>query len=416
MKFSKLTLGAWRQFKDVDIEFHPRLTIITGANGAGKTTLVRLLSQNFGWTNQLLATPSYTKEGALSYLSGVYPDFAGDYPAATTSVGTLIYDNGAQSTVMVPATSSILYSVTFTPQQSIRGLFIGSHRIDLAYKQVGNIPTNAIGPEQAYQLYYQEWLNRFNNNLTQYSPTYRMKEAIISMAMFGPGNQYVQKNAVLARLFEGFKDILSKVLPPAIGFRDINIRIPDVVLVTDTGDFTIDAASGGMMSLIDISWQIFLYSHGKDEFVVVIDEPENHLHPSMQRTLLSRLLSAFPGAQFVVATHSPFIVSSVKDSSVYVLRFVPFVKGEEIEIGGKIVSLRLDSANKAGTASEILRDVLGVPVTLPEWAEDDLRRISREFEIERLDSANITVLRQRLNEAGLGEYYPEALRQIAGHQ
>jgi hypothetical protein len=74
----------------------------------------------------------------------------------------------------------------------------------------------------------------------------------------------------------------------------------------------------------------------------------------------------------------------------------------------------LDNSNKAGTASEILRDVLGVPVTLPEWAEDDLRRISGEFQIENLNSANIATLRHRLDGAGLGEYYPEALRQIAG--
>jgi hypothetical protein len=240
-----------------------------------------------------------------------------------------------------------------------------------------------------------------------------MKEAIISMATFGPGSRYVQRNEEVAKLFEDFKEVLSKTLPPAIGFKDISVRIPDVVIVTDTGDFIIDAASGGLMSLIDLSWQIFLYSHGKDEFVVTIDEPENHLHPSMQRALLASLLSAFPSAQFVVATHSPFIVSSVRDSSVYVLRFERSIGLDELGINSRVSSVKLDSANKAGTASEILRDVLGVPVTLPEWAEDDLRRISGEFQIESLSSADISRLRERLDQVGLGEYYPEALRRIA---
>ncbi|MFL1399228.1 AAA family ATPase, partial [Acinetobacter baumannii] len=62
------------------------------------------------------------------------------------------------------------------------------------------------------------------------------------------------------------------------------------------------------MSIIDLAWQIFLYSHDKDEFVVTIDEPENHLHPSMQRSLLNDFVKAFPKAQFIVVTHSPFIV------------------------------------------------------------------------------------------------------------
>jgi predicted ATPase len=34
--FKRLKIDGWRQFQSIDIELHPRLTIITGANGAGK--------------------------------------------------------------------------------------------------------------------------------------------------------------------------------------------------------------------------------------------------------------------------------------------------------------------------------------------------------------------------------------------
>ncbi|OWK19594.1 hypothetical protein AJ88_40495 [Mesorhizobium amorphae CCBAU 01583] len=104
----------------------------------------------------------------------------------------------------------------------------------------------------------------------------------------------------------------------------------------------------------------------------------------------------------------------MRDSAVYVLKYNSSAQAEEVGIQARVVSLKLDRANTAGTASEILRDVLGVPVTLPEWAEDDIRTISNEFQIDNLNSENIVRLRQRLSEAGLGEYYPEALRQIAG--
>ena len=414
MKFSKLSLQGWRQFDKIEIDFHPRLTILTGANGAGKSTLLRLLSQLYGWSNPLLATPTYSKDGMLGYVSGLYEWLKKKETPPAEVVGTLAFSDGNSSIITVPAISSITYNVDITSPRPILGLHIGSHRPMPAYQQVGSIPTNAIGAEQAYQTYLQETLQRYQNSYTQFSPIYRMKEAIISMATFGPGNQYVQRNERVAKLFEDFKKVLKKTLPPSIGFRDINIRIPDVVIVTDTGDFIIDAASGGLMSLIDLSWQIFLYAHDKAEFVVTIDEPENHLHPSMQRALLTRLLAAFPNAQFIVATHSPFIVSSVKDSAVYVLGYNPSDNVDETGINNRVSSLKLDKANKAGTASEILRNVLGVPVTLPEWAEDDLRRISGEFQIETLQSDKIVELRQRLDEAGLGEYYSEALRQIAG--
>lgn len=413
MKFSKLRLSGWRQFESVDIDFHPRLTVITGANGAGKSTLLRLISQHFGWSQPVLATPTY-KDGVLSYLSGFFDRYKKEDATPTRSVGSFQYSNGSQASLTIPAVPSIQYTVKIGSPQNISGLHIASHRPIPTYQKVENIPTNAVGSQQAYQLYHQEMMQRYQNAYTQFSPIYRMKEAIISMATFGPGNQYVQRNESVARLLDGFKEVLSKTLPPTIGFKDISVRLPDVVVVTRTGDFVIDAASGGIMSLIDLSWQIFLYAHDKQEFVVTIDEPENHLHPSMQRAILNRLLSAFPNAQLIIASHSPFIVSSVRDSSVYVLGYNAADSGEGSGITNRVSSLLLDNANKAGTASEILRDVLGVPVTLPEWAEDDLRRIANEFQIADLNSNNIALLRTRLDQAGLGEYYPEALRQIAG--
>lgn len=425
MKFRQLRLEGWRQFEEIKIDFDDRLTIITGANGAGKSTILRLLAQHFGLQNSLLSTPTYGETGLLSYISGIFGLARNRFASplglripsrntALTDIGTLMYSNLQVAQIGIPLNGGASYNVTISAQQNVQGLHIGSHRPVQAYQQVTSIPTNAISAERAYQLFDQETKQRYQNGNSQFSPIFRMKEALISMATFGPGNQYVQRNDGVARLFDEFKQILSQLLPTSIGFRDISVRIPDVVMVTDTGDFMLDAASGGLMSLIELAWQIFLYAHDKEEFVVTMDEPENHLHPSMQRSLLRRLVSAFPGAQFVVATHSPFIVSSVRESSVYVLKYSDPHDYEQPGVNSKVISIELDQANKAATASEILRGVLGVPVTLPEWAEDDLRLIAGDFEIDSLNSQGIADLRHRLDEAGLGEYYPEALRQITG--
>ena len=55
---------------------------------------------------------------------------------------------------------------------------------------------------------------------------------------------------------------------------------------------------------------------GKDAVVeskgiVMIDELDLHLHPNWQRHIVNDLKQAFPKLQFVVATHSPFIVQSL---------------------------------------------------------------------------------------------------------
>ena len=46
--------------------------------------------------------------------------------------------------------------------------------------------------------------------------------------------------------------------------------------------------------------------------VVLIDEIDLYLHPEWQRSVVDNLKNAFPKLQFIVTTHSPFIIQSLK--------------------------------------------------------------------------------------------------------
>ena len=55
--------------------------------------------------------------------------------------------------------------------------------------------------------------------------------------------------------------------------------------------------------------------------LVLIDELDMHLHPNWQRRVVSDLKKAFPNLQFVVTTHSPFIVQSLDTAEIISLDY-----------------------------------------------------------------------------------------------
>lgn len=57
--------------------------------------------------------------------------------------------------------------------------------------------------------------------------------------------------------------------------------------------------------------------------VVLIDEIDMHLHPEWQRHVVNDLKKAFPKMQFIMTTHSPFIVQSLNAGEVINLDGTP---------------------------------------------------------------------------------------------
>ena len=51
--------------------------------------------------------------------------------------------------------------------------------------------------------------------------------------------------------------------------------------------------------------------------IVFVDEIEAHLHVELQKKVLPFLTRLFPNVQFIVSTHSPFVITSLKDAVVF---------------------------------------------------------------------------------------------------
>lgn len=401
MKFKKLNINSWKQFEKIDIDFHPNLTVLTGANGSGKTTILNLLARHFGWNINELATPGKDKKTGFFKFFNRW--FKGENENVSNQIGQIIYSNNVNSALTIPSgNNSAQYNISFANMQSVRGLNIPSHRPVFFYQPVPHISTQKRTREEAYQLAYQSSFNKlFSENSGYKTTNYYIKETLLNWAMGGNGNEFIEPDPELRSHFKGFESVLRRILPVTLGFEGISIRNYEIVLITKTGEFMIDAVSGGISAIIDLGWQIFNYTGQNSESItVLIDEIENHLHATLQRSILPSIISAFPNVQFIVSTHSPLIVGSVKDSNVYAFRYNEY---------NKIYNEYLDLVNKAKNANEILNEVLGVPFTMPIWVEDSLNKIVEKYSNANVSPEIFKAMRAELRELGLENLMPTAM-------
>ena len=96
----------------------------------------------------------------------------------------------------------------------------------------------------------------------------------------------------------------------------------DIVYTENGRILPISCLSAGYQSILwmimDISYRMATLNPGKHDLkrgngIVLIDEIDLHLHPKWQWNIIEALKSVFPNIQFIIATHSPIIISSCKD-------------------------------------------------------------------------------------------------------
>ena len=132
----------------------------------------------------------------------------------------------------------------------------------------------------------------------------------------------------IAKWFEGFENILKRLFGDDALKLSFDYKNYVFYIEKKDGRFPLTDLSDGYSSALDIVADIILKMQDGVNVVrtydvpgmVFIDEIETHLHLKLQREILPLLTSIFPKIQFVVTTHSPFVLSSVENAVVYDLK------------------------------------------------------------------------------------------------
>ena len=177
------------------------------------------------------------------------------------------------------------------------------------------------------------------------------------------------------------------------------------------GQLKVSQLSDGIRNMLamvgDIAYRCFklnahlgeaapLRTHG----VVLIDEVDMHLHPGWQQTVLTDLTAAFPNLQFIVTTHSPQVLSSIRRDSIRVL-------GQDVD-GGAIAEPPL-AMTYGEPSGDVLQSVMSIDPLPPVSERADLQRLTEWVDQGSYNTPPAVQLMQSLV-ATLGGQHPQLQR------
>lgn len=348
----ELALQNFRQFADLRIQFHRKLTVLVAPNGGGKTAVLDATAvalryfvdklqrkpsfHGFELTDGRLArTPdaamvpqwpvSFTARGRMvgedlswerelgSGLRTTYAKASGLARRADALLDTLQrYSNGHVN--LPPDLPLIAYYGT--------GRLWAEGRISEKKKQAA---LNLTQPTAAYQ----DCLSPSSS----YNPFVLWYERVVREAQNEQASGAPRSPHRPQEVLAAVRAATDEVLKPT-GWRRIDWDFVEGTLIAEHpvhGRLPVSRLSDGIRNMIamvgDLAHRAVRLNrhHGAGAVsltpgIVLVDEVDMHLHPEWQQSILDSLQQAFPRVQWVVTTHSPQVISTAQMECVRILR------------------------------------------------------------------------------------------------
>ena len=159
------------------------------------------------------------------------------------------------------------------------------------------------------------------------------------------------------------------------------------------------ASSGTAGTLLWIRWLALKMFHhygfardwAQQPALLLIDEIENHLHPTWQRRVIPALLEHFPKLQIFATTHSPFVVAGLKGGQVHLL---------QRDSNGVVTATTNERDVIGWTMDEILRTLMGVDEPTDQLTVDHaarLRQLRGQETLTPEEETELNELRRQVN-------------------
>lgn len=349
MYLKELKLRNFRCFETLDINFHKQLTVLVGSNGSGKTAVMEGASIALGTLfvpmdgisgRRIDKTDAHLK----SFLLGSVKDVQPQYPVEVEATGIIgekqgvwkrcLYGQNKNTTIK---DAKFLTDISSSYQERLRNgdptlilpiiAYYGTNRLWDYHREkrtdTFDVSTRTNGyidcldgaaniklmmnwfKKMTIQKYQRQETNR--GSIPELDTVYHAMEKCFSL-ITGYENVKIQYNLdtntldlyysdsnglwmqiPVNQLSDGYKGTISLVADIAYRMAVLNPQLLDQVLIETDG-------------------------------IVLIDEIDLHLHPAWQQRVIDDLVSIFPKVQFIVSTHAPAVINSVKSENLIILK------------------------------------------------------------------------------------------------
>ena len=401
MHISNLTLEGFRGAQHLKLELHENLNVFVGMNGAGKTTILDAAAILLSWlVNRIKSLKSSGRPIVEAEIMNGYHDTALEI--------TLEHEGASYRWDLTKARkgherryrASVLASASKLAGQFQSKITKNAENVNLpllAYYPVNRVVVNIplrISGKQRLGLFsaYDDALNRSADFRTFFQWFREREDLENEVIRYSRPNYFSDEDGAgfLDAQLQAVRKALSLFMPE---FKNLTVRRNPLRMEVEKNgkSLMINQLSDGekcLMALIgDLARRMAILNPSranplKGDGIILIDEIDLHLHPKWQRKVISNLVGVFPNCQFLITTHSPHIITHVKQENLFLL-----------SVRKNKLTLITPTEFYGKTVERVLEDLMGLETTRPEEVQKDLREL-----YETIDSNDFEEARELIGE------------------
>ncbi|WP_345881031.1 AAA family ATPase [Shewanella algae] len=308
--------------KVVEVILNGKNLIITGQNGSGKTSFLKELYKK----TEILIVQK--KKADLPQLKEQYENNLRLWKENTVK-GTTQYDqfkryvenakNALDAVVLglqIDIPDNVNFSSSYDDRVAVVRLFEASRTANISHAETAK----GLETERKQQEQQNQSSNKnLGNNLEQHLVNLKNRR---SLALSEDSD--LELAGKIQNWFEHFESTLKTLMEDSSTCLEFNSDTLKFTIHQDSKPpYTFQSLSSGYLAIFDIyadllmRTEYFKVTPEQLKGTVFIDEIDAHLHVSLQRLILPFLYESFPSIQFIVTTHSPFVLMSVDDTIIY---------------------------------------------------------------------------------------------------